>query len=215
VCITIGELAFYECTTLTTVSFPSCQRIWKNALGKCSSLTTASFPAASVIGSYAFSGCWRLQSIYLTGSSLCKLSNSNAFTSTPYAGYSASFSGTPYIYVPTSLVNSYKTATNWTYFSKYFSAYENLDLDGGDEEWGDENIFTFIIYDYMNPNIEKEYQAQEGMTWGEWIESVYNVDGFYLDPMGAVQKSEGVFVYNGDSTIFDYNVIEQLAYNFA
>lgn len=28
----------------------------------------------------------------------------------------------------------------------------------------------------------EEYQAEEGMTWGEWVESEYNTDGFVTDP---------------------------------
>ena len=25
------------------------------------------------------------------------------------------------------------------------------------------------------------YQAEEGMTWGEWVESEYNTDGYYIE----------------------------------
>lgn len=31
-------------------------------------------------------------------------------------------------------------------------------------------MITFAIYD-------TEYQAEEGMTWGEWVDSEYNVNG--------------------------------------
>ena len=95
---TIGSYAFYSCTSLTTVSFPN----------------------ATSIGGYAFCGCYNLKSLYLTGSSVCKLSASNAFSSTPIGGYSASARTYGSIYVPTSLLTSYKTATNWTYFSSRF-----------------------------------------------------------------------------------------------
>ena len=30
-----------------------------------------------------------------------------------------------------------------------------------------------------------EYTAEEGMTWGEWVESGYNTDGFFLDQYSA------------------------------
>jgi hypothetical protein len=66
-----------------------------------------------------------LSQLYLAGSAVYQLYNSNAFEYTPYTGYSASFSGTPYIYVPASLITKYKTATNWAYFSSYFSAIED------------------------------------------------------------------------------------------
>ena len=83
--------------------------------------------------------------------SVCVLDNSNAFTNTPIA------SGTGYIYVPYSLVSSYKTATNWTYFSSQISAI------AGSEDWEipEVKLITFTIDG-------TEYQAEEGMTWAEW-----------------------------------------------
>ena len=121
-CTSIGSNAFYYCSNLTSVSFPKCIGIGNSAFRYCSNLTSVSFPKCTSIGSQAFCHCYRLESLYLTGSSICKLSASVAFSSTPYAGYSSYFSGTPYIYVPSSLLASYKSATNWAYFSKYFSA---------------------------------------------------------------------------------------------
>ena len=117
---TIGSSAFYNCMKLTTVSFPAATTISSIAFFMCSGLTTVSFPAATSIGSSAFGRCYNLTSLYLTGSSLCKLSNSNAFTSTPIGGYSNSAGTYGSIYVPASLLTSYKAATNWTYFSSRF-----------------------------------------------------------------------------------------------
>lgn len=86
----------------------------------CTKLTTASFPVATTIASYAFRSCYHLKSLYLTGSSICTLSHSNAFSSTPIGGYSISARTYGSIYVPASLLASYKTATNWAYFSSRF-----------------------------------------------------------------------------------------------
>lgn len=92
------------------------------AFAYCYSLSKASFPYLRSIASSAFTGCYRLSQLYIkSASSVCVLHNSNAFNSTPFKGYSKYFSGTPYIYVPTSLVASYKAAANWSYFSKYIS----------------------------------------------------------------------------------------------
>ena len=44
-------------------------------------------------------------------------------------------------------------------------------------------VINFHIYKSDNINSNKEfitYQAMEGMTWGEWVDSEYNVDGFSL-----------------------------------
>ena len=122
-CTTIGNSTFAYCSSLTSVSFPVCTSVGENAFLYCSSLTSVSFPKYTIIGSSAFRYCYRLSQVYLMNSSVCTLSNSNAFTSTPYTGYKNHFAGTPYIYVPTSLVASYKSATNWVYFSSYISGY--------------------------------------------------------------------------------------------
>lgn len=125
VCSHIGEAAFANCPRLTSISFPACRIIASGAFDGCTSLTSVSFPVCSLIYSSVFSKCVNLSNFYLGNSSVCTLTNSTTFTSTPYAGYSAYFSGTPYIYVPSSLVDAYKTATNWTYFSSYISAIED------------------------------------------------------------------------------------------
>ena len=120
VCTNISDYGFIRCTSLTSVSFPKCTSIGANAFAYCSSLTSASFTKCTSIGSYAFNKCYNLISLYLTGSSLCTLSNSNAFTSTPIGGYSTSAGRYGSIYVKSSLLTSYKNATNWTYFSSRF-----------------------------------------------------------------------------------------------
>jgi hypothetical protein len=117
---TIGSNAFYGCFRLTTASFPVATSIGSNAFRGCSSLTTASFPEVTSISNYAFHSCYNLKSLYLTNSKVCTLSHSNAFSSTPIGGYSTSAGTYGSIYVPTSLLASYKKATNWTYFSSRF-----------------------------------------------------------------------------------------------
>lgn len=127
VCTSIGTSAFFACYSLTAVNFPACTSIGSSAFHTCLSLVTASFPACEIIDKGAFSACQRLSNIYLGVSSVCTLMNSNAFLLTPFAGYSSYFSGTPHIYVPSSLITAYQSATNWTYFSSYFSAIESLE----------------------------------------------------------------------------------------
>ena len=126
----IGSSAFYNCNNLTSVNFPNASYIGSNAFAFCSKLTTASFPKVTSIRSYAFTNCQILSSLTLGTSSVCTLSHSNAFSSTPYAGYSTYFSGTPCIYVPSSLVDAYKSATNWTYFSSYIVSISRPDGSG-------------------------------------------------------------------------------------
>ena len=116
----ISSAAFSGCYNLSTVSFPLVRSIYSYAFGNCSKLTVVSFPSLQNIYIGAFSNCYNLKSLYLMGSSLCVLSKSNAFGSTPIGGYLSSANTYGSIYVPASLLTSYQKATNWTYFSSRF-----------------------------------------------------------------------------------------------
>ena len=109
--ITIGSSAFYYCSNLTSINFPVATTIGSYAFYHCLNLTSVNFPAMTTIGSAAFYDCSKLTSIYLRASAVCNLSNSNAFSKTGIWSTKGS------IFVPASLVASYKAATNWAYFS--------------------------------------------------------------------------------------------------
>lgn len=120
-CTSIGSYAFYNCNSLTSVNFPSCTSMGSNAFANCSSLTSASFPVCTNIGRSVFQLCSSLTSLYLLNSVVATLST-NVFLNTPmastsYLGYYGS------IFVPASLVDSYKTATNWASVSDRITAY--------------------------------------------------------------------------------------------
>lgn len=122
-CTSISDMAFWACTSLQSVSFPVCTTIGYAAFADCTSLQSASFPACTIIDFQAFEGCTLLSAIYLLASSVCNLVNSNAFQYTPiqYSSYLGYFGS---IYVPESLVNAYKTSTNWIYYSNRIIKYE-------------------------------------------------------------------------------------------
>ncbi len=120
-CTSIGVSAFRRCYSLTSINFPVCTSIGSYTFQECTSLTTASFPSCTTIGTYAFGSCYNLLSLYLLGSSLCFLAGMAAFTSTPISTYTASTGGVyGSIYVPASLLASYKAATNWVRYSSRF-----------------------------------------------------------------------------------------------
>lgn len=225
-CLTILGDAFMGCTYLTTISLPQCRMIGPSALRQCgltniyaplcstvgsnafygcSKLTTASLPTCSFIHYSAFMRCSNLSSIYLASSSICTLQHSNVFSSTGITSTTGS------IYVPLSLGWSYKHATNWTYFSNRIFSIEGDDIvdpdAGGDDigGGGTGELITFtIIFD--------EYQAEDGMTWGEWVESPYNTDGIYLsvdtkgvllNPTEQVCDENLIPVYENDRIVAD------------
>ena len=80
----------------------------------CSSITDATFPLVTSIGAYAFYGCTSLVALYIGvhSDTVCSLSNSNAIPSSVTD-----------IYVPETLVESYKVATNWSDFADKIKAY--------------------------------------------------------------------------------------------
>ena len=121
-CPSTAASAFGSCYKLKSVELPKCKYFAGNVFNNCSSLSVVSLPMMSVMtGSTNFYRCYHLVSLYLLGSSVAKLSNSNTFTSTPIAGYTTSTGGVyGSIYVPSSLYSSYISATNWTYFSSRF-----------------------------------------------------------------------------------------------
>ena len=103
----IGISTFYSCLNLASVSFPNVASIGSSAFSRCQQLTSASFPNAASIGDFAFSSCYNLTTIYVgtNTSTVCALSSTSAFNG---CGSLAN------IYVPANLVNSYKSATNWS-----------------------------------------------------------------------------------------------------
>ena len=94
------------------------------AFMSCSALTTVDFPAVTRILDYAFYNCSALTTLILCSETMATLRDTNAFTNTPIA------SGTGYIYVPSSLINSYKTASNWSTYAAQFRALEDYTVDG-------------------------------------------------------------------------------------
>ena len=122
-CTNIGTNAFGGCGALTSVDFPVCTSIGNYAFGGCRSLTSVDFPVCTSIGENAFKDCYNLISIYLLGDSICDLLGSSVFLSTPIGGYSTSAGQYGSIFVPASLVDAYKTATNWSAYSDRITAY--------------------------------------------------------------------------------------------
>lgn len=114
-CIEIGNAAFSYCYSLSSVFAPVCEYIGSYAFGECSSLTTVSFPMCKSIKTAAFWYCSRLSRLYLKGPNLVVLESSHAL-----AGTIINSSTSGKIYVPSSLYYSYKSATNWVYFSSRF-----------------------------------------------------------------------------------------------
>ena len=109
-CSRIEGGGFGQCYSLSQISIPVCSYIGNNAFRFCSSLSQVSLPMCSYIDLYAFWGCSSLSIITIGYSGVCSL---------PYDAFNGTqiTSSTGSIYVPASLVDSYKSAPIWSVYS--------------------------------------------------------------------------------------------------
>lgn len=122
----MSNSAFLSCSALTTTNFPLATSIGDYVFQNCSALTIADFPLATSIGNGVFRNCTQLSTLILRENAVCALANMNALDYTPIS------SGTGYVYVPASLVDAYKAATNWVTYANQIRAIENYpEITGG------------------------------------------------------------------------------------
>lgn len=128
----IGTTAFQNCTGLTSISLPKVTSGGSQCLRGCTGLTSLTFPkmtdhgasmfygcsnleiidfgAVGSLASGVFTNCSKLKTIILRKTSVVTLAAVAAFTGTPFS--SGGTGGT--VYVPSSLISSYQTASNWS-----------------------------------------------------------------------------------------------------
>lgn len=101
------DLSHFNFSSATSISsmFSSCTRLRKVKIGTADTTYNSSLASSSV-----FSGCTNLQEVVINGTNVMRATASSFFTSVP---------ADCKFYVPDSLVNSYKTATNWSARSAY------------------------------------------------------------------------------------------------
>lgn len=117
----LGGLYFGNCSSLVNVELPKVYKIDNQAFDGCSSLEkvdigrTDEHTSDGKISASTFNNCSLLKSVIIRNNQVLSLLNSNAFSGTPIA--TSTTEG--YIYVPLSLTENYRDATNWiTYKNK-------------------------------------------------------------------------------------------------
>ena len=136
----IGNFAFTGCGSIVSAAFPLVEQVGIGAFDECLSLASIDMPLLTDVKSFTFRKCESLlfvdlssvqsidaQAFYSSGietlilrsSTVCALLNSNAFSFTPIAD------GTGYIYVPSSIVDEYKTADGWSEYADQIRAIED------------------------------------------------------------------------------------------
>lgn len=122
----LGNYTFRNCMLLENVNVSNITRVFSYAFSSCVALEKLDFPKLSaIISGYNFYNCGVLRTFILRKSdSICSLSSTSAFNSTPIK------SGTGYIYVPSALIDTYKSATNWSTYATQFRVLEDYTVDG-------------------------------------------------------------------------------------
>lgn len=117
-----GQYFFSGCTSLQKLALPSLtgQGNGRGFKG-CSKLEVLDLGSISRIYTEEMMNCPLLATIIIRRSSVPTLSNVNAFSNTPFASGKAG--GT--LYVPSALIDSYKTASNWNTIFGYGDGEQN------------------------------------------------------------------------------------------
>ena len=121
----IGRYGLSNCTKLTSVVLPAVQVTNANAMLGCSALTQADFSNLQHIQHSTFYGNKKFATLIIRTQAVAKLDATSAFKDTLIA------SGKGYVYVPSALVDSYKSATNWSTYANQIRAIEDYpDITG-------------------------------------------------------------------------------------
>ena len=148
----IRQYAFYNCGNLQNVNAPNIEEIGTQAFVYCLQLTSVTFHRLRTVAVSAFqdsglayadfdtyspdlvilfqTACFRRSDlatlIIRDSNNIATLSSVSALQGTPIEG------GTGYIFVPQSLLEQYKVATNWVTYASQFRAIEDYPEICGD-----------------------------------------------------------------------------------
>jgi len=107
---------FQQCASLKSISLPSANTATGMTIFQsCTALEFADLGFVTSVNAYLFDKCSALKTIVLRNTALVSLANVSAFNKTPFASGGTGGS----IYVPSTLIDTYKSATNWSTIDGY------------------------------------------------------------------------------------------------
>lgn len=115
---TIGS-DFNSCIAMKTFNAPMLKTIGNQAFYFCQAIVKLDLPSLTSIGTHGFNNCSKMTALILRNETVCTLANTNGLLNTPVA------KGTGYVYVPAALIDSYKSATNWSTYAAQIRAIED------------------------------------------------------------------------------------------
>ena len=137
--IVFGEYACYGWSELIRARLPVARYFSKYSFRNCTGLTTMDigdptrtdiYPSSPssvwFFANFTFNGATALETLILRPNVMAKLESTSVFSTCPVT------SGTGYIYVPSALVDEYKSATNWSSYADKIRAIEDYpEITGG------------------------------------------------------------------------------------
>ena len=118
--VTFGANALYQCSNLKVLNLPNVETIPASSCRYCTSLEVVYASKIKNVASAVFGDCTNLTTFILGGTSVVKLETINAFVRTPIE------SGTGFVYVLDTLLESYRVATNWSTIADQIKPYSEL-----------------------------------------------------------------------------------------
>lgn len=118
-----GYRVFYGCSSLNSIYLSNVSQLSGSQIfASCSQLQLISLPKLNnITSSNVFINCSRLISIYFMNSEMVTLTYSNIFSGTNIPIVNSTLTGAfGSIYVPNSLLNTYKTNSLWSWYSDRF-----------------------------------------------------------------------------------------------
>lgn len=94
-------------------------QIGMSAFYYCKALTVVDVPEVTTIATQAFGECTALEALILRSSVIATLESSDSLKNSGIA------KGTGFVYVPSALVEGYKSATNWSTYAAQIRAIED------------------------------------------------------------------------------------------
>ena len=214
---TVGLSAFYGCNKLEIVDLPNVTTLNNSAFRYCSALRSINLPSATSLGDYSFQGCSTLSFVDLpklnnrlvtyafdaatslfcitvrNTSTIVPLGGSNVFRGTPIA------SGMGFILVPSSLLDSYKTATNWSAYSDRIMAIEDYSVDG--TVTGEIPVYAV----YNTPNVLLTSTSKAGFRGEPYQASIEITEGYIIDNLSVIMNGVDVTldVYDSETGVIN------------
>lgn len=136
----VGMYVFYNCKSLVSANMPNVESLGNNTFQKCVVLEEITLPKLEALPAHCFNGCTSLKIVDLPS---VKTMDVQAFSSCTSLKavlirnedavvpiQTNTFSAWGKMYVPSVLLEEYKSATNWSSYTRRLFALESITVDG-------------------------------------------------------------------------------------